>query len=368
MEPIRVLQVVGRMGPCGLETLIMNWYRKMDRQKVQFDFLVHHEAVDFYEEEIANLGGKIYRSSVMDDKNFIRYRRFLKNFFREHPEYRIVHGHHMGLGVFYFKAAKKAGVPVRIAHSHNSSYSKTLRGWAKNLLTKKHGKYANYHFACSTIAGDYVFGRHGDYEVINNGIDTEIFRFRQEIRDRMRQELGVENKKVIIHVGRFYDQKNHVFLIDIFRAFYDRHKDAVLLLVGEGPLEESIRKKVMELGLEAAVQFLGVRDDVQNLLCAADLFVLPSLYEGLSIVTIEAQAMGLPEVMTDNVPEEARLTDCLIRRSLSDSVSEWARSMEELLAIAPRTREEAWKIVKDKGFDSDMVAQEIQQFYLEHWQ
>ena len=217
MEPIRVLQVVPNMNSGGLENLIMNIYRNIDRSKVQFDFIVHYEKRGFFDDEIESLGGKIYRFSVREDNNIIKYVKDLNLFFKNHPEYRVVHGHMASLGFIYLGIAKKYKVPVRIAHSHGTSHLRTIKGYIK-FFTFKLVKYeSNVNFACSTEAGKYLFGNKRKFEFIPNAIDMDKFEYDEEIRKEYRHKLDLDGKLVLGHVGRFNLQKNHNFLLDIYR-------------------------------------------------------------------------------------------------------------------------------------------------------
>lgn len=278
-EPIRVLHIVPNMQAGGLETLIMNIYRNIDRTKVQFDFLVHYTGNYFYDDEIRSLGGRIYKLSVRDDNNFIKYLKDLDAFFKKHPEYKIVHGHMESLGQFYFKAAKKDGVPVRVAHSHNSATENTFKGKIKGLLLKRYKVFATDYFACSQKAGEFMFANK-KFTVLKNAIIVNNFIYNENERNRLRKELGIEGKIVIGHAGRFCEQKNHKFLIDVFKKIADLENNAVLLLIGAGETFEKVKEQVCEYGLEERVIFLGVRKDIASLYQAMDCFVFPSLFEG----------------------------------------------------------------------------------------
>lgn len=260
-EPIRVLHIVPNMQAGGLETLIMNIYRNIDRTKVQFDFLVHYTGNYFYDDEIRSLGGRIYKLSVRDDNNFIKYLKDLDAFFKKHPEYKIVHGHMESLGQFYFKAAKKDGVPVRVAHSHNSATENTFKGKIKGLLLKRYKVFATDYFACSQKAGEFMFANK-KFTVLKNAIIVNNFIYNENERNRLRKELGIEGKIVIGHAGRFCEQKNHKFLIDVFKKIADLENNAVLLLIGAGETFEKVKEQVCEYGLEERVIFLGVRKDI----------------------------------------------------------------------------------------------------------
>ena len=324
---IRILHVVPNMQAGGLETLIMSWYRNIDRSKVQFDFLVHYQGKFFYDDEIERLGGKIYHLSVRDDNNFIKYLHDLDSFFKEHKEYKIVHGHMESLGQFYFKAAKKYGIPVRIAHSHNSATEPTLKGKVKGILAKGFPKYATHCFACSELAGQFMFGDR-DFTVIKNAIDLSRFQYDEKIRTEMRAELNLTDKFVIGHVGRFCTQKNHKYLIDVFEQIHKRNSNAILLLIGKGELLEEVKAYVAEKSLSGCVRFLGVRDDVDKLYDAMDVFVFPSVHEALPMTLIEAQANGLPCVVSESVTREILANKNLYFLELSAGAESWAKVID----------------------------------------
>lgn len=344
----------------GLETLIMSWYRNIDRSKVQFDFLVHYQGKFFYDDEIERLGGKTYHLSVRDDSNFIKYLHDLDQFFKEHKEYKIVHGHMESLGQFYFKAAKKYGVPVRIAHSHNSATEPTLKGKVKGILAKGFPKYATHFFACSELAGQFMFGNR-NFTIIKNAIDLSHFQYNEEIRAEIRAELDLNDKFVIGHVGRFCTQKNHKYLIDVFEQVYKRNSKAILLLIGKGELLEEVKTYVAEKSLSESVRFLGVRNDVNKLYDAMDVFVFPSIFEGLGIVLIEAQESRLMTVCSDVVPKEANVTEYYKVISLQESPERWA---EEICKYADGyEKKDVTDKIRNTGYDIKKSALMLQQFY-----
>ena len=361
MNPIRILQVVPNMQAGGLENFIMNVYRQIDRDKVQFDFLVHYQRKCFFDDEIEQLGGRIYRLSVREDNNVLKYIRDLNRFFREHPEYRIVHGHMASLARFYLGAARKRGVPVRIVHSHNTSTEKNLKGFCKRQLLRFAKGEANVRFACSRGAGTFLFGSTA-YTVVPNAIDTERFRFNAEVREQTRRQLGVENKFVVGHIGRFNTQKNHMFLLDIFREVLKRNPASVLLLIGKGETEGAVREKTASLGLRDAVRFLGVRADVERLYQAMDVFALPSLFEGLGIVAVEAQAAGLSTFVSDKIPNEAKVTDLLHFIPLDAAPAQWAEKI--LSADTAAGRQGTPRSLEGTPYDIRLLAKRLQDFYL----
>ena len=363
-ESVRILMVNYKMQCAGIEAFIMNMYRNIDRNKIQFDFLVHYEEKQYYDDEIEELGGKIYRLSIRDDNRFGKYFRDLDTFFKKHPEYRIVHGHMESFGVFYLRAAKKAGVPVRIAHSHIAQKNNGIKGYVKNILNKGFGRYATDKFACSEAAGEFVFGKNSKYMILNNAIDTEKFRYDENIRRDVRRELSIsENQFVIGHVGRFNVQKNHEFLIDIFAEIRKKDPSAVLLLIGEGDLQERIKNKIDTLKLSKYVQFLGVRRDINRLYQAMDMFLMPSLFEGLPVSGIEAQAAGLKCIFSNTVTRQTAITKNVEFISLNTDASMWADAVFKWKNAY--VREDTSKDIIHAGYDIREQALKLQNFYLE---
>ncbi|MGN0468274.1 MAG: glycosyltransferase family 1 protein [Acutalibacteraceae bacterium] len=329
--PIRILQVVSIMNRGGEETMIMNYYRRMDRDKIQFDFLVHQDAEGVYEDEIKKLGGRIYRAFPIRPWNYSKYRKWLDNFFKEHNEFSAVHAHILENCGFVLESAKNAGIKVRIAHSHLAQvpfdYKYPFRVYGKHVL-KNCG--VTKRLACGEEAGQYLFGK-DDFEVMPNAVDMDSFGYNEEIRKSKRKELNLENKIIIGNVARFHVVKNQTYLVDIFASFLKREKDAVLLLVGMGEQMENVKQKVSSLGLEDKVFFLGVRTDVNELLQAMDVFVFPSKLEGLPLSLVEAQCAGLPCLLSDRVAKETAITDLVEFIPLEKSPDEWAQCVSEAL-------------------------------------
>ena len=323
----RVLHVVPNMNVGGLETFIMNIYRNIDRDKIQFDFLEHYIEPSVYDKEIEKLGGKIYHFSLRNDNNIFKYIIELNKFFKEHKEYKIVHCHMSSINAILFVVAKFHGIKIRIAHSHNTTTEKTVKGFIKKICASFVKYTSTVNFACSSEAGDYLFGSKG-YTVIPNAINLNEFKFDIKAREKIKTELGIENKTVIGHVGRFSLQKNHEFLIDLFYNYQLENHDSVLVLVGTGELLERIKDKVRKLGIEDKVLFLGVRKDVNKLYSAFDLFVFPSLFEGLGIVLIEAQVNGLTCLVSDNIPKITKISNKIKYLSLEDK-SSWINEIKK---------------------------------------
>lgn len=359
--PIRVLQVVTYMQRGGLETMLMNYYRNIDRSKVQFDFLVHRDFEADYDQEILELGGKIHRLPVLNPFG-PDYLKKLDQFYKEHPEYKIVHSHLDCLAGIPLKYAKKNGVPVRIAHAHNSNQTKNLKYPIKLFCRRNITKNANHLFACSEEAGKWMF-QGASFEILHNAIDAQQYIYNPLSRQKVRKEFGFgEDTLVIGHIGRFMPQKNHSFILDIFAEVLKYKSNSRLLLVGEGDLEQEIRKKAAVLNIDAKIIFTGLRSDVPDLLQAMDVFLLPSLYEGLPLVIIEAQAAGLPCLISDKVPIECEKTKGLIQpNSLNSSVECWAKMVVNLTKDGRRNTFEEIKVAE---FDIRENAKKLETFYL----
>ncbi len=358
---IRVLHVVTFMGRGGLETMLMNYYRSIDRTKVQFDFLVHRDFRADYDDEIESLGGKIHRIPRLVPWSF-KYRNALNNFFKTHPEYKIVHVHQDCLSSIICKSAKKNGVPVRIAHSHNNNQDKNLKYLIKLFYRHFIPKYATKLMSCSNEAGRWMFGDH-DFIILPNAIDTHKFAFSDETAKKIRSEHSIDNKTLVLgHVGRFEPQKNHDFLIDIF---YEVQKSvpAKLMLVGDGYLRKSIEEKVNSLGICDKLIFTGVQNNVHELLQAMDVFIFPSLYEGFGISVIEAQSVGLPCIISDTISRECSVTDLVERLSLNDSPETWRNA---ILKQANKMRIDRSTDIKNCGFDIAQSAEWLCDYYMKN--
>ncbi len=349
------------MGRGGLETMIMNYYRHIDRSQVQFDFLVHRDFRADYDDEIEALGGKIYRLPRLVPWSR-SYRSALDQFFKTHPEYKIIHVHQDCLSSVILKAAKQNGVPVRIAHSHNSNQDKNLKYLVKLYYKQFIPKYATKLFACSEEAGRWMFSG-AQYEVLNNAIDAKQYAFDPEKREKARKEWNIAPSAFVVgHVGRIMPQKNHEQLVRIFEALHKKDANSCLLLVGDGDLRAQIEQMVADSGLQSSVIFTGVRTDVADLLQAMDVFVLPSLYEGFGMVALEAQAAGLPCILSDQVPRECAATSAVTYMALSESPSAWA---EKISAYKDVERSDTYQMIVDAGYDIEANAQRLQQYYSE---
>ena len=364
---LRVLHSVSNMARAGIETMLMNYYREIDRSLVQFDFLANKPAPGEYDEEIRSMGGRVFVSPGLNPLHFPRYERFMADLLHDNPDIRIVHAHNEAMGYYALKSAKDAGIRVRIAHAHSTriirDYKYPLKLVCKRLLPGA----ATEWWGCGRDAGIYYFGEKRWNEsgfVVRNAIDVSKFAFRQEDRRRLRQLQGLDDCFVIGHVGRFNEAKNHSRLLDIFAEIAKTAPDARLVLIGVGELEQAAREKVRALGLEDRVFFLGQMADVSGWYQAMDCFVLPSVFEGLPVVGIEAQASGLPCFFSDRVTDEVLLSPRAQRISLRADNAEWAGAILGAKR-AEADRNQGADIVRQAGYDIREEARKLQAIYLD---
>ena len=364
---LRVLHSVSNMARAGIETMLMNYYREIDRSRIQFDFLANKPVPGEYDGEIRDMGGRVFVSPGLNPLHFPKYRRFVADLLQSNPEIRIVHAHNEAMGYYALKSAKDAGVRVRIAHAHNTQiirdYKYPLKLVCKQLLP---GSATDY-WSCGRDAGIYYYGEkrwNSSGFILHNAIDVSRFAFSREKRERIRQLNGLENAFVVGHVGRFNVQKNHTRLLDIFAEIAKAEPSARLALIGVGELEQSVKDKARAIGIQDKTLFLGQMADVSDWYQAMDCFVLPSLFEGLPVVGIEAQAAGLPCIFSDRVTDEVLLSAGASRVALEADDTEWAK--EIMAAKRPETeRTQGIDIVRQAGYDIHTEAQKLQEIYLE---
>lgn len=368
--PIHVLHVLGGVGLGGAESRIMDLYRQMDREQIQFDFLVHQSDTSvrkpqFYDEEIQSMGGHIYVLPKFKVYNYFSYRKAVKAFFAAHREFRVVQGHMTSTAGIYLPIAKKAGIPVTVAHARNAGVVKGLRGLATRFFRRGLAKKADYCFACSALAGQDVFGGEamnaGRVKIIHNAVDVDRFSYNEKARQETRAQLGISDELVLGHVGRFEYQKNHPYLLDVFAAVCRERPDARLLLLGDGEDRAAMEEKSRQLGVADRVHFLGNRGDVARFYQAMDIFLLPSFFEGLPGVLVEAQAAGLRCLVSDTVTGEAKATDLVTYLSIGEPPARWAK---EILKQADYDRRDTAQEMRAAGFDVQTQAEGYCRFYL----
>ncbi len=368
-EPIRVIHVVSTMDFGGAETLIMNIYRNIDREKLQFDFLCHNRTEAMFSEEIYQLGGRMFSVAGPSHSGLFGYMKQLFVFFKTHPEYNTVPSHQNYLSGLILWMAKLAGIKNRYSHSHVSYSSVPLKRRIEFALFKiAFFGATTRRFACAEAAKESIYYSWLSKNVIilPNAIEVSKFAFDPEARKAKRMELGFSENDILIgHVGRFSPPKNHEFLIKIFSDIAVLDKSTKLVLVGEGGLRLHIQEEAEKLGLIDRVLFLGVRSDVDKLLQCFDLLLFPSRWEGLSVACVEAQAAGLPVLTSDTVSREVALTDLVHFMPLDRPVQEWAEKALELVATGSGTdRKQYAAQVAEKGFDIHKMAEFMQDIYL----
>mgnify|MGYP004457806177 FL=1 len=364
-EPVRVAQIMGKWVGGGVESVVMNYYRYIDRTKIQFDFICDDDSTNIPYEEIEKLGGKVIL--IPPYQKVFKYHNKLKKILKE-GHYKIVHSHINTLSVFSLFAAKCAGVPVRIAHSHSTTNKKEKKkNLLKQLLRPFSELFATDYMCCSELAGRWLFGDKeydkGNVYLLNNAIDLDKFKYNETLRKKKRKELGIKDDTLVIgHIGRFVAQKNHDYLIDIFNEIHKKNNNSVLLLAGQGPLMEEIKNKAKELNLDDSVKLLGQRNDANELYQAFDVFLLPSLYEGLPVVGVEAQAAGLLCYLSDDMTKETKVLDITKFMSLNNTPEEWADNI--LDDVKKYKRIDVSKEMTAKNFNIKEEVKRLEKYYL----
>lgn len=353
-KPIRILCVFSCLDRGGAESMCMNLYRHIDRERIQFDFVKHTDKRGHFEEEIRNLGGKIYEAPRYNGYNHMTYVRWWKKHFESHPEHQIVHGHYFTISALYFKVAKKCG-RTTIGHIHSSASDSII----KSFLVHKISKYSDYNLACSQEAGNWIYGKK-KFTVMKNAIDAEAFRVNHENREQYRQKFGFDhNITVLGTVANFSAVKNPKGLLDIFVAIHKINPNTRLLWVGEGQCRAEIEKRIKEEQLESKVKLLGARKDVAYVLQAMDAFLLPSFHEGLPVSVIEAQAAGLKCFISDCVTDEADITErCDFLPLHQENV--WA----EKILNTDLAKIDTSQMIKTAGYDITTTSKWLEEFYV----
>lgn len=357
---IRILCVFGLLDRGGAETMCMNLYRHIDKNIVQFDFVKHSSKLCVFEEEISRFGGRIFEAPKFNGSNIIEYRSWWKKHLIEHPEHMIIHAHMFTTAPFYFDVAHKLG-RITVCHSHSTSYNEgTIKKLVWELMKKRLVKMSDYRFACSRAAGEYMFAGN-DYILLNNAIDLDTFSYNQVIRDAKREELGINaNEKVVIIVANFVSPKNPIGAIDLFQKMRQLDPTLTLIWAGYGPLQNATESHINSLGLENNVKLLGTRSDVADLLQAADLFMMPSFFEGLPVAAIEAQASGLPCLLSEGISQEAAITD-ICKFAPIDNSEQWCEMTSRLLTLPRINKTEELTLA---GYNIQKTSAWLQNFYL----
>lgn len=360
MQPKRILHVIGSLNVGGSQNMVMNLYRRINKNEFQFDFIVFYKEQDYYLKEIEELGGKVYYLPNFSAQNVFKFVKSWIQFFESHSEHIIVHGHVRSTASIYLYIAKKFGKKT-IAHSHSISNGTGTAAIVKDLLQIPIRFIADYFLAPSLESGIWLFGKKivksQYFSILKNSIDINKFKYKKSTDEIIRKKTNIENNFVIGHVGRFSDVKNHLFLIDIFKQIKALNHSAKLLLVGEGEGRTNIELKIKRENLEKDVIMLGNRDDVSDLMQAMDVFVFPSKFEGLGMVTIEAQTAGLYTFISDKVPEEVVISPIIEQIELTKSARDWAQSIIKRKSVIDR--KELYKYAQQAGYDVNDVEKKL---------
>lgn len=362
MTTIRVLQSLSTLDRGGAEAMVMNVYRNIDRQKIQFDFVVNDQPSPYaFEEEVKQLGGRIFKVPKFNGRNFSLYRKAMDQLFEKHLEWAIVHIHNTSSAMLFIDIAKKYGVKT-IAHAHFDQDMKDFRSYAQKVFRMPIKKYADRLLACSKLAGVHVFNIPiEEVQVLNNAIETDKYIYNEKIRKRKRTELGIKYEMVLGHIGRMDTEKNQLYVLEVFKEYHQLNPKSFLLLIGKGELEETLKQKVAEYDLINEVKFLGIRWDVNEWLQAMDIFIFPSIFEGLPVALIEAQAAGLPIIASDQITKEVAITPLITFKSIEIEPYYWAKKIDDQYIMLRGNMTEA--IVK-AGYDVKDTVKELQDLYL----
>ena len=362
---IRVLHSVSNMDRAGIETMLMNYYRHIDRKKIQFDFLCNKEKIGAYDEEIKSMGGKIYRSPGLNPLKFFKYKKYMFELFKNNPDIKIMHSHNGELAYQSLYAAYKYGIKTRICHAHNTRIEPNLKKPLKLLYKTQLKKVANNYWGCGVDAVRFYYGdkvvKDNNYFVLHNAIDVDKFIYNEKLRNKIRKEMGLTDKFVIGNVGRFMEQKNHTFILDLFKVIIEKEPNAILMLIGDGELETKMKQKAVDLGIETNIRFMGNISNVNEMYQAMDVFLLPSLFEGLPVVGIEAQAAGLKCFFSNAITKEVELTNYVQYIDLEDSLENWANKILEQKKY--KRKDMSSEIIK-AGYSIKDEAKKLQDIYL----
>ena len=365
-KQIRILHITGGMNMGGIENFIMNIYRNIDRTKIQFDFLIHQDEKQVFEDEILSLGGKVYRIPSFGKLGHFGYLKILHNFFLEHSQYKIVHSHYNAVSGIILREAKRCSIKNRIAHSH-TAYPKyrfiesIYKNYSKYLIKLN----ATRRFACSKEAGNWLYGKNKRFEIINNGIEIEKYIFDENIRNNKRKEMNIlENEFCLISVGRLSKEKNFEFLLDIMKIIQEKSNKIKLCIAGEGEEDKFLKSKIKNENIKN-IEFLGVRKDIKEIYNAMDLMVFPSLFEGLGIVAIEAQCNGLKVLVSENIPKEADLGLGFFKVLNLDNKTSWINEIiKESKTYRNRKNKEKIDEILESDYNAIKIAKKLEDIYL----
>lgn len=358
-QPIRVLQMISSLYTGGSQAMIMNLYKNIDREKIQFDFIVDHPEYDAYLPLINDLGGKVYNMPLFNGKNIKEVKDSWNNLFKKHPEYKILHSHSRSYASIYLPIARKYGLKT-IIHSHNTSNGSGVKALVKNILQYPLRFQSDYYFGCSKDAGRWLFGEKivnsDKFFVLNNAIDADSFRYNKNIREEYRKQFGLNDETIYIQVGSLSDQKNHLFTLDVFEKLSKIKNNFKLFIVGIGEKQALIESRIKESNLNDKIILLGRRNDVNCLLQMADCYIMPSIYEGLSVAAIEAQASGICCILSDVVSRDVKITD--VCEFLPLDTQKWVERLNSGF-----DRKDTHSEIVNAGYDIKDTSKWLERFY-----
>ncbi|MCH5175531.1 MAG: glycosyltransferase family 1 protein [Prevotellaceae bacterium] len=369
-KPLKVLFFIDRLRLGGIQILAKDILLHNDRNRMIIDILNLDDGIDYpLKKEIEGMGVRVFQLKgiwLHTPLDFFAYWKAVDKFFEQHRDYDVLHVHSGPKNSFILKAAKKWGILVRVAHSHNTGFQSKnpMSIMLGNLLKGPMKRYATHVVGCSKMACEWMFGKgcveRGEAKIILNAINCDLFIYKENVRNEVRKELGLENKFVLGHVGRFETQKNHSFLLDIFAEVSKKRDDACLVLIGIGSLMDRMKRKAEALGIADKVMFLGFRSDRERIMQAMDTFVFPSLHEGLSVVLIEAQASGMPVFVSDTTTTEVSYSPYIKFLSLGQSAEIWA---EEIVSCGSVKRKNMKDEIKKTGFEIHEMIDNLYRLY-----
>lgn len=390
MKKINVLVLITVMDRAGAETMMMNYLRNINREKIHMDFLINREQKADYEDEIEKLGGRIYHMCPIYPGKFHRYKKEFRNFLEEHPGYDVIHSNLEERSYFAFKIAKKMGIPVRVAHAHSAPCGRNMKMIMRLYFRRKLQKYCTHKVACGEKAAKWLFGSDADLVemesfvngenhskntvvLMKNAVDTDKFSYSTDVREKVRKKMKISRDTLVIgHVGRFTHDKNQSFLIDIFKNVNSLNKKSAMMLIGGGkPKEEisykeEIERKVQQSGLKGKVKLLGVREDINELMQAMDILVMPSRTEGFPVTLVEAQAVGLCCLVSAAVGYDINMTEKIQYKSLEEDASWWAQKILSMTADGQNREAESIPMkekVIERGYEIADAAKDLEAFY-----
>lgn len=365
-EKTKILRIIGECKSGGTETIALNYYKNIDHDKIKMDFLFYGNNLKRFNDELEKNGDKVINVEKYS-KNMIKSIKQIRDVVKK-EKYDIVHAQLNTLNFFPLLGAFLGGAKIRIASNHSTANLKYefRKSIIKYILRPTCGLMATNYAACSNFAGEWAFGRknvkNGKVKIIHNAIDLKNFRYSNNIRMNVRKREDWEDKFIIGHVGRFVEQKNHKFIVNIFKEIHERNENARLVFIGDGELISDIKKQVNKLRLDEYVYFYGVRFDVNELMQGMDLFLFPSLYEGLGNVITEAQAVSLQSVVSDQVPKEIGLTEFVEFVPLNAPVEKWAESV--IKYVDGYKKRDTYEDLVNAGYEIKSAAKELEKYYL----